>query len=205
MTALTIPPQYTFEEYLEMERTAEYRSELVNGYIYAMAGASRMHNLITVNLAREVSAKLKGRPCEAYANDMRVKVEATGRVAYPDVVVVCGKPLFADDVKDTLLNPLVIVEVLSPSTEADDRGEKFAHYRRIDSLQEYVLIAQDRISVEHFQRQGDQWLLTEYTRPDSLLEMPSVDCRIPLSEIYDKVEFAAQGSSGGDPKSDQQA
>lgn len=190
MTAQAIPRTYSFAEYLEIERKAEYRSELVNGYIYAMAGASRMHNLVAGNTFGELRQQLKGRPCEAYTSDMRVKVEATGRVAYPDVVVMCGKPVFADAVKDTLLNPLVIVEVLSPSTEADDRGEKFAHYRRIESLQEYVLIAQDRIRVEHFLRQGEQWLLTEVADLDSKLELPSLACTVPLRDIYDKVDFA---------------
>jgi Uma2 family endonuclease len=201
MTAQAIPKTYTFDEYLEIERKAGYRSELVNGYIYAMAGASRMHNLVAGNTFGELRQQLKGRPCEAYTSDMRVKVEATGRATYPDVVVVCGEPKFADDVKDTLLNPLVIVEVLSPSTEADDRGEKFAHYRRIDSLQEYVLLSQDRIRVEHYRRQGEQWLLTDVADLDSMLELPALGFSVPLRDIYDKVEFAppAEGNPATNP------
>lgn len=200
MTALSIPTTYTFEEYLALERKAGYKSELVNGYIYAMAGASYSHTLITLNVASEIRLQLKGRQCNASTNDLRVKVEATGRVTYPDVVVVCGKPVFADDVKDTLLNPLVIVEVLSPSTEADDRGEKFAHYRRIPSLQEYVLIAQDRVCVEHYRRQGEQWVLTEYSDLESTLDLPGIACRVALRDIYDKVEFPVIDISNGKSK-----
>jgi Uma2 family endonuclease len=195
VTAGDAPRTYTFDEYLAVERAAEFRHELVDGVIRERARSNLAHNLIVGNLAGEGSRQLKGRPEQVFAVDMRVKVEATGRVAYPDVVIVCGDPRFADGVKDTLLNPLVLIEVLSPSTEADDRGEKFAHYRRIDSLAEYVLVSQDRARVEHYRRQGEQWLLTEYSGVDSALELPTVDCRIPLQEIYDKVEFGTGAPS----------
>src|SRR5919198_4874617 len=123
-----IPPDYTPEEYLALERAARHKSEYVNGRIYALAGASRAHNLIVVNVSAELRAQLRGRPCETYASDMRVKVSQTGLYTYPDVVVVCGEPRFEDAQVDTLLNPTVIIEVLSESTESYDRGEKFAHY-----------------------------------------------------------------------------
>src|SRR6476661_5007696 len=146
------PPtsHYTSDQYLALEREAEYRSELVNGQIYSMSGASREHNLITTNLSREISTQLRGKPCETYSSDMRVKISPTGMYTYPDVTVACGEPRFEDDHVDTLLNPTVIVEVLSPSTEAYDRGEKFAHYRKLDTLSDYVLISQDKARVEHF-------------------------------------------------------
>ena len=136
MTSPAAQTQYTPEQYLELERKAPYKNEFVNGHIYAMSGASRAHNLITGNTHREVSSQLRGRPCETYVSDMRVKVNTTGLYTYPDVVVVCGEIRFDDAQKDTLLNPTVLIEVLSPSTEAYDRGEKFAHYRRLASLQE---------------------------------------------------------------------
>ncbi|HET7321600.1 MAG TPA: Uma2 family endonuclease, partial [Longimicrobiaceae bacterium] len=133
----------------------------------------------------------RGCPCEAHVNDMRVKVSPTGAYTYPDVVALCGEPRLEDSHLDTLLNPALIVEVLSPSTEAHDRGEKFAHYRRLESLQEYILVAQDRVSVEQYTRQGDVWMLSETDDPDGALTLTSVDCSIPLREIYDRVDFAA--------------
>jgi Uma2 family endonuclease len=129
-------------EYLALERAAEHRHEYVSGRVYAMTGASREHNVIATNTSRALGNQLSGRPCETYQSDMRVKVSETGMYTYPDVVVACGTPAFEDAYVDTLLNPTVIIEVLSPSTEAYDRGEKFAHYRRLPSLREYLLIAQ---------------------------------------------------------------
>ena len=146
--------QYTPAEYLVRERAAEYKSEYVNGFIVAMTGASRAHNVITANVGGEVRVQLKGRPCEVYIAGMRVKVSLTGAYRYPDIVVACGDIAFEDAELDTLLNPVLIVEVLSPTTEAADRGEKFAHYRRLASLQEYLLVAQDVPRIEQFVRQG---------------------------------------------------
>ncbi|HKP52795.1 MAG TPA: Uma2 family endonuclease [Chloroflexia bacterium] len=203
---------YTPEEYLELERKAEYKSEYfngriyplhrteleeserVNGQAYAMSGASRAHNLITLNIGREVSSQLKGRPCETYVNDMRVKVSPSGLYTYPDVVAVWGEPQLEDRQIDTLVNPTVIIEVLSPSTEAHDRGEKFAQYRKLESLVEYVLVAQDKVRVEHYVRQGDEgthWVLTEISGQDGTLQLGSIGCAISLSDIYDKVSFPA--------------
>jgi Uma2 family endonuclease len=189
-------PYVTPADYLAAERKSAHKSEYINGHVYAMAGASRVHNLIALNTAAELRAQLRGRPCEAYVNEMRVKVERTGMYTYPDVVGLCEEPRFEDDDVDTLLNPAVIIEVLSPSTERYDRGEKFAHYRRLESLREYILIAQDIRRIEHYRRDGDTWVLTEVSEPDSALVISSISCTLRLSEIYDRVEFPA---SGADP------
>ena len=182
-------PYVTPAEYLAAERKSAEKSEYVNGRVYALAGASRVHNLIGLNTASELRTQLRGRPCEVYVNDMRVKVERTGMYTYPDVVALCKEPQFEDAEVDTLLNPAVIIEVLSPSTERYDRGEKFAHYRRLDSLREYILIGQDTRRVEHYRREGDSWVLTEMSEPDASLVIPSLSCTLRLSDIYDRVEF----------------
>jgi Uma2 family endonuclease len=177
-------------EYLALERRAEYRSQFYDGEIFAMAGASREHNLIAGNVSRELGNQLKGRPCETYQTDMRVRVSETGLYTYPDVVVVCGEPQFEDDQVDTLLNPTLIVEVLSPTTEAYDRGDKFEQYRALPSLAEYVLIAQDRYRVERFARQPDgQWLFAAASRLDEAVHLTSIACRLPLSEVYDRLNL----------------
>jgi len=160
--------QYTAEQYLELERRADYKSEFIDGRIYAMSGADRIHNQITFNIAGLLHSQLRGRPCQAYLTDMRVKISSTGMYAYPDVAALCGEALFEDTHLDTLINPALIIEVLSPSTEAYDRGGKFSHYRKIESLVEYVLVAQDRYSVERFLRQESQWLFSESTDPDAV-------------------------------------
>jgi len=181
--------RYTPQQYIAQERKAEFRSEYCNGFITAMAGTSREHNLITLNLGREISSQLKNRPCEAYVSDMRVLVSRTGLYTYPDVVAVCGEPRFEDDEVDTLLNPTAIVEVLSPSTESYDRGRKFAHYRLLESLQEYVMVAQEQVHVERYTRQGEEWLLTDLIDLDATLRLASIGCEVSLREIYAKVEF----------------
>ena len=154
-----------------------------------MAGASREHNLIAANLGGEIRSQLKGRPCEIYINDMRVLVSRSGLYTYPDLIVVCGEPRFLDDKFDTLLNPTVIVEVLSPTTESYDRGKKFGHYRRLESLKEYVLVAQDEVFVERYSRQGDIWELSDWTSMDETLSLASIDCHVPLREVYARIEF----------------
>lgn len=187
---------FTPEQYLALERTAEYKSEYFAGDVFAMAGASREHILIVANLTRELGMRLRGRPGETYPNEMRVKVSPTGLYTYPDIVVVCGEPVFEDEELDTLLNPTLIIEVLSPTTEAYDRGKKFGHYRRLDSLKEYILIAQDQPHVEQFVRQPDGlWLLSEASELTSAVHLPSIDCSLPLSEVYDRVKFPEEGSS----------
>lgn len=182
--------RYTPEEYLALERQAQCKSEYYAGEIFAMAGASRWHNLIVTNVVREISLQLKGRPCTTYPSDMRVKVSPTGLYTYPDVTVVCGDAQFEDTQQDTLLNPTLIVEVLSESTEAYDRGGKFAYYRKLPSLLEYVLIAQTKPHVEHYVRQPDnRWLLAEADQLHDAIHLPSIDCRLALAEVYDKVDI----------------
>ncbi len=181
----------TPDEYLFMEREAEFRSEYYDGEIFAMAGASRRHNLIVSNTVREISLQMKGRKCNVYSSDMRVKVSPTGLYTYPDIVTVCGEEIYADEEADTLLNPALIIEILSKSTESYDRGEKFAHYRTISSLKEYVLISQDRMQIEHYLRQdNNRWLLSEFSHPEDTVQLPSVGCSLKLSEVYDKVDFS---------------
>jgi Uma2 family endonuclease len=185
---------YTPEEYLALEREAEYKSEYIDGQIYLMTGASRAHNTITLNLGRELSSLLLGNPCEVYASDMRVKVGPTGTYTYPDLVAVCDEPVFEDGQVDTLTNPTVIIEVLSPSTELYDRGGKFARYRRIESLMEYVLVSQDKVLVEHYVRQDNarsQWVLREIDNIEDKLSLASIGCEVALSAIYIKVQFPA--------------
>ena len=180
----------TEEEYLEIERKAEFKSEYYAGEMFAMAGAKEGHNLLVTNLVREVSQQFRSRPCRVYSNDMRVRVSTTGLYAYPDVVAVCGEPQFLDDNRDNLLNPALIVEVLSPSTEASDRGGKFELYQSIESLREYVLVSTSHVHVDLYTRQPDsRWLLTSLSGLEDSLELESVGARITLSDLYEKVEF----------------
>lgn len=183
-------PYYTPQQYLERERDAPFKSEYLSGQIYEMAGASEQHNTISVNTSSALRQQVRGRPCRVYANDMRVQVSPTGLYTYPDVIVVCGDRRFDDEQRDTLINPTVLIEVLSPKTEAYDRGEKFAHFQRLDSLRDYILVAQNRPRVEYFVRHGDQqWLLTVADSLEDTVEVASVHCSLGLSEIYENVEF----------------
>ncbi len=180
--------RYTPEQYLEMDRKAEHRSEYVNGEILAMAGASRVHNLVVTNLVREISLALRGRPCETYSNDMRVQISAT-RYSYPDIVVGC-EPRFIDGQLDTLLNPVVIMEVLSPTTAKDDRSWKFAHCRRLETLTEYVMLSQFQPFAEQYTREENgRWVLTEVAGLGAVLRLPAVGCDLPLAAVYERVEF----------------
>jgi Uma2 family endonuclease/catechol 2,3-dioxygenase-like lactoylglutathione lyase family enzyme len=156
MSSAAIRARCTPEEYLVLERRAEFRHEYRDGIITAMAGTSREHSLIQTNLSREISTQLRHQPCEVHGDNLRVAVTNANLYTYPDLTIVCGEPRFLDGVFDTPVNPTVLVEVLSPSTEADDRGEKFARYRRLESLREYVLVAQDRARVERFTKRGDR-------------------------------------------------
>jgi Uma2 family endonuclease len=179
------------EEYLAIERKAKFKSEYFDGEMFAMAGASRKHNLIAGSVGARLTTQLDDRDCEVYISDMRVKVSPTGLYTYPDVVVVCGEPRFEDAEVDTLLNPKVLFETLSESTEGYDRGKKFEHYRTIASLAEYVLIAQDKPHIEHYVRQaGNQWLLSETSNLNDTIQLPSIECQLALSEIYRKVRFS---------------
>ncbi len=180
---------FTASEYLMLERAAEYKNEYIDGDIVAMSGVTRQHDRIAGDVFGELRAQLRDEPCDVFTSDMRVKNLVTGRYTYPDASVVCGEPEFEDDELDTLLNPAVVIEVLSPSTEAYDRGDKFAAYRRLPSLREYVLIAQDRPSVEHYLRQGEQWLLTAATDLDASVALPTIGCVLRLAEVYRRVRF----------------
>ena len=183
--------RFTSEEYLAIDRQSEYKNEYFDGEIFAMTGASRKHNLISVNVATTLNNQLADRECEVYASDMRVKVNQTGLYTYPDVVVVCEAPQFEDQEVDTLLNPMVKIEVLSKTTEGYDRGDKFEHYRSIASLAEVVLIAQDKHHVEYYKRQeNNQWILTETNSLEDKIILTSIGCELPLSQIYRKVSIA---------------
>jgi Uma2 family endonuclease len=178
----------TPEAYLALERKAETKSEYVDGTLVAMSGTTREHSMITVNISSSLHAQLRGRPCEVHSPDLRVRIAESVMYAYPDVVVVCGEPQFEDDQFDVLLNPSVIIEVLSPTTEAYDRGLKFAHYRLRASLQDYVLVAQDRVSVERYSRRDGEWVLTEATSLDDVIELPSIGCTLALRDVYARIE-----------------
>lgn len=181
----------TPEDYLEFERKSETKHEYFDGEIFAMSGAKRNHNVIAWNVGGELRQKLKGKNCEAYPADMRVFVPETGLYTYPDLVVVCGEPKFKDNVFDTLLNPILLIEVLSEITESYDRGKKFQYYRSIESLQEYVLVSHDDARIEKYLKQGDGfWILSEAFGLDSKIKLDSIDCELSLSEVFDKVDFS---------------
>lgn len=178
----------TPEEYLAIERKAEFKSEYLHGETFAVVGASRKHNLIAGNVFGELRQQLKGGPCEAYTNDMRVKVSSAGLYTYPDVVVVYGEPQFEDSYIDALLNPTLLVEVLSESTESYDRGKKSSYYRTIESLAEYLLITQDEYRVEQYVKQsGGRWLLSDIRSPEGVVELVSIPCLLALKDVYDRV------------------
>ena len=181
----------TPEEYLAFERKATTKHEYLNGQIVAMSGASFAHNFLTMNTANQLYNQLIGGECQVATSDMRVKVTQIDSYFYPDVVVVCGEPRAEDDTFDTLLNPTVVVEVLSPSTETYDRGEKFEHYQQIASLKEYVLISQDKIRVEHYHRQETGWMQTEFRGLEDVLSLLSIGCELRLQDVYRRVEVAS--------------
>jgi Uma2 family endonuclease len=190
MSSAALKTHFTPEQYLAAERKAAFKSEYLGGYITAMSGASREHNRIAGNFYHKIRGQLENRPCEAFISDLRVCVSSTGLYTYPDVIVVCGEPAFQDDELDTLLNPTVIVEVLSPTTESYDRGAKFAHYRRLPSLKEYVLIDQSQVLVERYVRQGEDWVFSALDDLDGTLRLISIDCSLPLRDIYARVSFS---------------
>ncbi len=182
----------TPEQYLEIERKAEFKSEYFQGEMFLMSGAREPHNLIVFNLATEVGLQLRKRPCRAYVNDMRVRVGDTGLYTYPDLTALCAEPQFLDATLDTLLNPSLIVEVLSPSTEAYDRGRKFEHYRTVESVTEYLLVSSERVSAELYTRQSDgRWLLTAVGRLEDSLDLQSIGVHLALADLYEKVDFPA--------------
>ena len=178
------------EEYLELEEKAEYKNEYFNGEIFAMAGGSPEHSQISVNATRELGNLLEDGPCRVYNSDCRVHIEDTGLYTYPDASVVCGEPVFTNR-RRALTNPLLIVEVLTESTESYDRTDKFAHYRRLPSLREYVLISFDRQRIETFRRQGDgtEWIYSECSDPHGSVRLESLGCSLSVARIYSKVEL----------------
>lgn len=185
----TIKQNYTDEEYLEFERKSGDKHELIDGEIVAMAGASREHNLITVNTSGELRFRLKGKNCEIYANDMRVRMK-DGRYGYPDVVVACDKPQFADDEFDVLLNPILVIEVLSKSTRFRDKTEKLETYQKMSSIRECLLIEQNSPRIEQYIKQSPkQWLLRIFEELDEIIKLESIDCELPLAEIYSQIKF----------------
>ena len=177
-------------EYLKLERAAELRHEYFNGEMFAMSGGSPQHSLIKMNTGRDLGNKLKHRPCTAFDSDLRIRVSSSGLYTYPDISVVCGELEFDDNQRDTMLNPTLLVEVLSASSEAYDRGEKFAHYRQIASLREFVLISQKSPSIERYLRNPDEtWTLTAVIGRDANIHLPSIDVTLSLAEVYERVTF----------------
>ena len=187
MSTLTAQTYLTPEAYLTWERKQPFKNEYYNGQIIAMSGASRSHNRITVDITIQLGNQLIDSDCEVFASEMRVRTSPEVSYFYPDVIVVCGEPHFEDDAFDTLLNPILVVEVLSPSTAAFDRGEKFEHYKQLASLQEYILISQDSVRVEHYQREGAQWTHNRFQHLEDTLSLASIECEVPLRTIYRRV------------------
>jgi Uma2 family endonuclease len=179
---------YTSEEYLALEREAEFKHEYIHGEIVAMAGATREHILICGNVGRRLGNQLERSPCETYLNEMRVRTSPSLYV-YPDVIVVCDEPHFEDEELDTLLNPTVVVEVLSRTTEARDRGEKFSDYRAIESVKDIIFISQYGMRVEHYERHNSEWVLHDMRNPADVVKIASIDCELTLSQIYERVKF----------------
>jgi Uma2 family endonuclease len=192
MTQAAEPFLVTEDDYLELERRAEAKHELINGVILAMAGASPVHNAIAGNIARALGTLLKNRRCLVFPSDQRVHVEATGLYTYPDVTVACDELRFHPKDRDTLLNPRLIVEVLSDATEAYDRGAKFGDYRTIPSLLEYVLVSQHEHRIEHYRRlDTGQWVLTTSDGDAASVALPALGCELPVAEVYAKLDLLA--------------
>lgn len=184
-------PDYKYltpEEYLAIERKAEYKSEYIDGMMYAMAGGSPEHNSISGNVHTLINVQLWDGPCRVFNSDMKVRVPSTRKFHYPDVSVVCDEPQFADDERDVLLNPILLVEVSSKGTAKYDRNEKFNYYQEIESFREYLLVAQDKPVVERFVKQADgRWIGTKIEGLDKSIELVTINCRFALKDIYAKV------------------
>ncbi len=204
MAALPKSSYVSPQEYLECEREADTKSEYEAGCLVAMAGASPLHNTITFNLAVEIGAQLKGTPCRGFVSDLRLRVPAYDRYYYPDLIVVCGEPQYEDAIGlRSQLNPALIIETLSDSTEAKDRGEKLACYQTLDSLSAYVLAAQDRPRIEVFTRQANGvWLYEAITGLDGALTLEAVHCTLRLADVYALVEFPPDGQRSANADAD---
>lgn len=189
--------RWTQAEYLAFDRASDTKHELINGQIVAMTGASRWHNLAASGAHVALGVQLRGKPCELYQGDMRVQVSEDGEYYYPDLVVVCGEPQFVDTGLETLTNPTLIIEVLSESTERHDRGVKSFNYRQLESLQDYVLIWQNRPQIERYTREDDgTWKLLEVMGLDATMPLPSIEGELALADVYAKVDFEAVGETG---------
>jgi Uma2 family endonuclease len=188
-------PRHTIAQYIEHELNSEQKHEFHDGEILAMSGGSPAHALLAANIIRAVGNRLQGKPCRVYTSDLRVAVSATARFVYPDATVICGPAQIhpEDPARQTVTNPKVIVEVLSPKTEAYDRGDKFLHYRQIPSFQEYVLVSPYAPVIETFRRRDDgAWLFTAFAGPDASATLSSIEVTIPLAEVFADVEFTPQ-------------
>ncbi|MFV9505123.1 MAG: Uma2 family endonuclease, partial [Oscillochloridaceae bacterium umkhey_bin13] len=194
-------PFITEVSYLELERQSTLKHEYYAGQVYAMAGASEQHNLIALNIAASLHGQVRGRTCRAYPSDMRVKIAKTGLYTYPDFTIVCGQVQFVDTVKrDTIINPTVIIEILSPSTERYDRGMKFQHYRTLDSLQEYLLVAQDKYHIERFARhEPHEWVFSEALGLDAIMPIRSIQGALTLRDVYEQVSIGPELTPGFSP------
>ncbi len=182
--------RFSEAEYLAIERAADFKSEFFDGEMFAMSGGTPMHSLIATNLASEVRSKLKGGPCIPFNSDLRLKIIATGLCTYPDLSVVCGPLEFAGAEDDVIVNPVLLAEVLSDSTEAYDRGKKFEHFRQIPTLKEYLLVSQKEPRIEQFLRdESNEWRLREAAGLEARLELPSLKITIALSEVFANVKF----------------
>jgi Uma2 family endonuclease len=180
----------TEEEYLAIDRAAEVRSEFFDGEMFAMSGGSMRHAQLQANLHGELYIALRGSDSQAFTSDFRVRVSPGSMYAYPDITVVCGRPLLADEHQDILVNPTVIIEVLSPSTEYYDRGVKFQRYRAIETLKDYILVNQDEIRIEQYtRRDANTWTLRDYQRPEEELRIDLIGISLPLDRIYDRIEL----------------
>jgi Uma2 family endonuclease len=191
---MSAPPEpfLTVEAYLAFEETSLERHEYYAGHIVLLAGGSEAHTLIIGNITTLLNIQLRDRPCRVYTSDMKIKVEQAQVYTYPDVTVVCGLSQFEDSTRRALLNPTVIVEVLSETTETHDRGKKFRYYRMIETLQEYLLVSQHSMHIDHYIRQNDHfWLLSSAESADDTIALPSIGCTLLLSDIYHKVSFNA--------------
>lgn len=178
----------TVDEYLAFERASPERHEFLAGEVRLRKSGNRTHCLIAGNVGATLHGQLRGRSCEVFLSDLRVRAELADLLTYADIAVVCGEPHFLDAELDTLTNPTLLVEVLSPSTADYDRGGKFAHYRTLPSLTEYLVIEQEKVLVEHHVKQPDgSWLLTEVRALEATLELPSIGCRLALADIYERV------------------
>ncbi len=189
MSSLGAQTLYTPEEYITLERKATFKSEYLSGEILAMSGASLAHTRITLDMATELNIQLRGQECEVVTNDMRVKATPTVSYFYPDIVVFCGEPEFEDETFNTLLNPVLIIEVLSPSTEVYDRSEKFEYYKQIATLKEYILVSQDKVHVEHHRLEDVAWKSKEFHAFQDTLTLSSIGCKLSLRDIYTRVNF----------------